>query len=251
MIIVYRFQTHCCCGCCCDGSNVFGHAAVSFNNAGFAISYFGSPGGGINADPTYADEGHPLKALSSGIEGWKVKKSQSSDKTWQEKLVDRSNAKEFKHLISKAYIISNEDLQKHGKDLSKAPGGGVSEDKAHAWWKRTLENRNFGGADCADMVFRGLIAAGCSNVGWRRTLSRPLYTPEAAIEFANAVNAKIVSAMELKGDSIKTIEADDRSWALASGHVSKEEDVASQSAKDDSKSSLLKKGEQRSDLVEV
>ena len=247
MIVVYRFQTHLCCGCCWDETNVFGHAAASFNRANFAISYYGSPGMGTdNGDPTYTND-VDLQQASSDAGPWKGSRSNKPPSSkpasppveWREKLVHRGNANSFKHLISKAYIISNEDLLEYGEDPKLAPGGGVSERLALEWWKQTLTHKNFGSADCADMVFRALIAAGCANVAWyvwKRTPWRPLYTPEAAVALAESVNKAIVSNMKLTDDSVEKIKRADRCWASASGNVSKDVDVALQSARDESRS---------------
>lgn len=204
---------------------MFGHAAASFNNANFAISYFGTPGrGSINPDPTYTDD-VKLKNLASKMV-WKGTPTETSK--WREKLVNRNNANSFKQLLSKAYIISNEDLLKISKDATHAPGGGVSEFKAYKWWKQILKNQNFGGWDCADAVFEALEAAGCAKVSWHvftRGLLHPLHTPDAAVAYAKEVNARIVSAMNLSKNDINLIKSNDRCWGLASGNISKGEDV--------------------------
>ena len=79
----------------------------------------------------------------------------------------------------------------------------MSERDAYVWWKGIVKQAttrsdgmdfrsvpDWGGKDCADVVFAALKAAGSEEIASPRTITRPVFTPPAAVQYAKSLQEK-------------------------------------------------------------
>lgn len=177
MIIVYRQASwH------IDGTNLFGHVAISFTDLSgsdsFGISWMGANQG----FPTYHDsnqfQGPPTENWKSRLEHRppdgafpnvthkiKIKTQESENRSGDAKLLSELNA-----------FIWWRDAQKRGKLV---PEKGLN-----------FEGTEYAGMNCADAVIAALKAAGSENIAAVRTITRPIITPQAVLQYAESLRKK-------------------------------------------------------------
>ncbi|WP_428644270.1 hypothetical protein [Roseibium sp.] len=163
-----------------DSTNLFGHVAIAFTGLGaksFGISWMG------------ADEGFPTYHNYAGLRGKCVS-------NWQDALENRKKERAFPQTREKIEIKSVES----GNSGHTDP---MSEKAAYDWWKALVKQAttrsdgmdfrsvpNWGGKDCADVVFAALKAAGSEKIASARTITRPVFTPPAAVQYAKSLQEK-------------------------------------------------------------
>ncbi|MBG6148066.1 hypothetical protein IWQ51_006222 [Labrenzia sp. EL_142] len=178
MIIVYRQASG-----PIDGTNLFGHVAIAFTEVGgnesFAISWMGANQG----SPTYHD--------SNQFRG-------PRSEHWKSNLEHRPLNRAFPHVTHRIEIKTQESEKRHG-DLKL-----MSEQAAYAWWHETeklarledsgkrlnFEGTEYAGMDCADAVVAALKKAGSEKIASVKTITRPITTPPAVIQYAKSLRDK-------------------------------------------------------------
>jgi hypothetical protein len=217
VITVYRFASG-----SCDSTNLWGHAAIAFNGLPhkecFAISQMKDDG----SNPTW----HNSSTLVTGARH--PGQSQPTHR-WRRQFFDKRVDHAFPRVMEKAFIISNEDLERIGVDVPENEG--LSERKAFNWWNAQIRNtdvmsRALDGADCSDTVYRAINAAIVRD-GHRyassRTLLRPFMTPRAVVEYARETEAALERLLGLTQDQVNLVRDRDKMWRLALGtydHIS-------------------------------
>src|SRR5262245_27147176 len=119
MIIVYRFASG-----FFDGTNLFGHASVAFTGLG-AQSFGVSQVKNADMNATYSSD-----AAFGGDQRYKNRRN---DMDWQTFFFADRTGHAFLKVTSRAYIISNQDLERYlGRDAPSK--GGMDERKAYQLW---------------------------------------------------------------------------------------------------------------------
>jgi hypothetical protein len=163
-----------------DQTNLFGHVAIAFTGLGsnsFGISWMGS------------NQGFPTYHNSSVFKG-----DRAGD--WQGKLKTRKSNGAFPNTREEISIKTSKSDDSHHENP-------MSEDDAFEWWRDTqgsaiqtskgldFQNvRGWDGKDCADVVMAALKAAGSENIASVRTITRPIITPQAVIQYAKSLRDK-------------------------------------------------------------
>jgi hypothetical protein len=163
-----------------DRTNLFGHVAIAFTDLGvksFGISWMGP------------DDGFPTYHNYAGLRGKLVA-------NWQHALENRKQERAFPKTVEKIEIKSVES----GNSSHTNP---MSEKNAYDWWKAIVKQAtthsngmdftavpHWGGKDCTDVVFAALKAAGSENIASARTITRPIFTPPAAVQYARSLKEK-------------------------------------------------------------
>lgn len=166
MIVVCHYANYTCCSeSCCDGMTGFGHASMYCTSNSRGLS--------VGSKPT----------------GSNTKRD----------FFDRQREGKFGTIVAYACIPTRADRLPQVQDASETDRlvAGLSEDAVETWWLTTKHSKA-GGADCADLVFEALAAAGAnSTYAWSRTLSRPLYTPAAAVSYGAAIAQTVCNAHKI------------------------------------------------------
>ena len=202
MIIVFKFASG-----SCDGTNVWGHAAVVFNGLAhkkcFAISQMKNDG----TDPTWHNSTKILKgARSPGRQ----------THSWRRLFFESRVGHSFPRVMDKAHIISHEDLLR--LNLDPPLSGGLSEEHAFQWWRGVIQStpnmsQALGGKDCADTVVAALQASQVNPGQYpARALSRPVMTPQAVVDYARAINAQIVRETGVTDEQVNDLLLRDKIW---------------------------------------
>jgi hypothetical protein len=226
MIIVLKQATGCCCAKCGpDGVTLWGHASIAFTayKNGFAISQMND----ANSFPTYHnDEGFQPPKRNKDLPGM----APNSD--WRRTFLavrQKDNAS-FRHIFDAAYILSQEDLSEVNQPKDTAP----SEMAAYDWWMKLSQNvpdmsHALGSADCSDTVYKALEIAGAGTWAPQRAFNRAFMTPQSAVNYARAIQAKVARYFALNQTEIENIIYSDDLWKAVvgwQGGVKKETDKA-------------------------
>ncbi len=187
MIIVYRQASG-----PIDGTNLFGHVAVAFTEIGgndsFAISWMGANQG----SPTYHD--------STQFQG-------PRSEHWKSRLEHRPPNSAFPLVTHKIEIKTQESEKRPGDPKL------MSEQAAFIWWRDTqklarledsgkrlnFEGTEYAGMDCADAAIAALKAAGSEKIASVKTITRPITTPPAVIQYAKSLRDKSEAHIKQSG----------------------------------------------------
>lgn len=211
MITVYRFASG-----SCDGTNIFGHAAIAFNGLThkecFAISQMGE----YLSNPTWHNSPKLLKGAL------RPQESKATER-WRRQFFEKRKDHAFPRVLDKSFIISNEDLAKLGVTVPE--GEGLSERKAFKWWQAQIRNTQImssalEGADCADTVMKAIDASMVRDghrYAWSRTPLRFFITPQAVVDYARATQEAIEEVMDLTQKQVAQVRDADKMWRLACG----------------------------------